>query len=346
MAKKDQQATSLKSKPSSNSTAAGLASGLGGGLSAGIRAVNDSITAPLAKSMSPKDNKFKKKKLVGCVKDDEVGPSDDDDFPFFLPSSSSMLQQRANPPNFPNPPMSPKMTDPIKLMAQRSAAPSSLTVSTSPKNKDKKPAKASANSAPSSRTPSTSPPTPNLPTPISTQLSRREISPSSPAADVTPHHPLRPGGPRRSSSQDGNFFSKVKKGKEHVQAGGLMAASFLDKVSHVAWDKLKSPRLNAKHGGGGRSSSPQHGRGDRYDQYRDTSLDVEVFGMDLREAVVKTRIVPERKMEGDATFWIPAIAYRCLQYVFAFRAHGAHCLKLVCIVRRAIADWTLPLQIS
>jgi len=93
-----------------------------------------------------------------------------------------------------------------------------------------------------------------------------------------------------------------------------MAASFLDKVSHVAWDKLKSPRLNPRHGSG-RSSSPQNGRGDRNDQHRDASFDVDVFGMDLKEAVVKTRIIKERKMEGDATFWMPAIAYRCLQYV-------------------------------
>ncbi|KAI5857775.1 Rho GTPase activation protein [Tricharina praecox] len=302
MTKKDQQASSLKSKSSSNS-----AGGLGGGISAGIRAVNDSITAPLSKSVSPK-NKAKKKKLVGSLK----GNDDDDDFPFFLPPSSSMLQQRANPPNHSHPPTSPKMTDPVKLMAQRSVGPS-LTVSVSPKEP--------ARSAPSSRTPSASPPTLNLQTPVSAQLRRREISPSSPATDVASHHSLRPGGPRRSSSQDGNFFSKVKKGKEHVQAGGLMAASFLDKVSHVAWDKLKSPRLNHPRHGGGRSSSPQHGRGDRYDQYRDTSLDVEVFGMDLREAVVKTRIVRERKMEGDATFWIPAIAYRCLQYLNVYGPH-------------------------
>ena len=87
----------------------------------------------------------------------------------------------------------------------------------------------------------------------------------------------------------------------------------MDKVGHVAWDKLKSPRLNAGRPGLGRSVSPQYGFRDRYEQNRDTSNDVDVFGMDLKTAVIKTRIVRERKMLGDATFWMPAIAYRCLQ---------------------------------
>ena len=102
-------------------------------------------------------------------------------------------------------------------------------------------------------------------------------------------------------------MSKVKKGKDQIRANGLKAAGFLDKVSHVAWDKLKSPRLPKElH----RAPSPQNGY-----KTRDTSNDYNVFEKSLKEAVTRTRIVKERKMNGDAAFWIPALAYRCLQCV-------------------------------
>ena len=197
-------------------------------------------------------------------------------------------------------------------------SPSSLKLALASSKEKARRAKGPAKSAPGSRTPSASPPAAAATaaaaaasTPPCLQ-GRHRGSPSSPANEYAPKLPPRPGGPRRSSSQDGNFFSKVKKGKEQVQAGGLKAVGFLDKVGHVAWDRLKSPRSLAPKNAYGRSISPQSNSSNHY---RDTSNDVDVFGMHLKEAVIKTRIVKERKRGGDATFWIPAIAYRCLQYV-------------------------------
>ncbi|KAA8900807.1 Rho GTPase activation protein [Sphaerosporella brunnea] len=207
--------------------------------------------------------------------------------------------------------MSPKATN-------RAAADApGLTLTTS-HSSSKGPKAASKSSSPS---PTTSQP---AQFPPRHQSRARGASSSSPSDDRAPRLPPRPGGPRRSSSQDGNFFSNVKKGKEQVKAGGLKAASFLDKVSHVAWDRIKSPRLNPLNPtnlrvSGGRSSSPQSGN--KNDPNRDTSNDVDVFGMDLKEAVIKTRIISVRKMPGDATYWIPAIAYRCLQYLNVYGPH-------------------------
>jgi hypothetical protein len=281
----------------------------------GIRIVADNVKAARGES------KRSLRKETSPDDEDADGDDDDmDDFPFFAPPSSSMLQQRANPPSLPaaTTTMSPKTTNP-RAMPQYAAEAQALTLTTShsssKESKEKKRPKGISKSSPPSRTPSASPSTP-LPYSASQQLRQRGGSPSSPADDRAPSLPPRPGGPRRSSSQDGNFFSKVKKGKEQVQAGGLKAASFLDKVSHVAWDKIKSPRLNPTKVSG-RSCSPQSSN--KYDANRDTSNDVDVFGMSLKEAVMRTRIIRDRKMAGDATYWMPAIAYRCLQYVYSLR---------------------------
>lgn len=227
------------------------------------------------------------------------------------PPPPSLLQLRAD---ASAPSMAPKPTPPEPTTSSsiipwiEHGSPSSLKLALASSKEKVKRAKGSAKSAPGSRTPSASPPTANIPP---SAHGRHRGSPSSPANEYAPALPPRPGGPRRSSSQDGNFFSKVKKGKEQVQAGGLKAVGFLDKVGHVAWDRLKSPRGLAPKHAYGRSVSPQSSSSN---PSRDASNDVDVFGMDLKEAVIKTRIVKERKMGGDATFWIPAIAYRCLQY--------------------------------
>lgn len=99
------------------------------------------------------------------------------------------------------------------------------------------------------------------------------------------------------------------KGKEKTQSGGF---KFFNKVSHVAWDKFKGPRLNAK-SPVGRSISPQQSIATK-NEGRDTSNDIDVFGMDLKSATIKTRIMQDKK-NGAAVYWIPALAYRCLQYL-------------------------------
>jgi hypothetical protein len=257
-----------------------------------IKIVADNVKSAGAAAREVRSQRRKEWPPTLSDEDDDDDDDDDfDDFPFFAPERTAMQQQRCAPPKRKPPAanttstMSPKSTNPNAM----SDAASTLALTTS--NSSGRGINGT-----------------------SQQFRHRGGSPSSPADDRIPTLPPRPGGPRRTASQDGNFFINVKKGKEQVKQGGLKAASFLDKVSHVAWDKIKSPRLNpGVKGVAGRASSPLNGN--KYDPNRDTSNDVDVFGMELKEAVIKTRIISHRKMAGDATYWIPAIAYRCLQYV-------------------------------
>ncbi|TGZ79568.1 RhoGAP-domain-containing protein [Ascodesmis nigricans] len=146
--------------------------------------------------------------------------------------------------------------------------------------------------------------------------------PPSPAESTARVPPPRPGGSssRRSASQEKNFLNKIKKGRDVAQEQGTKAVGMLNKFGHGAWDKFKTQRerlSTPKSGGGyGRSSSPQNLHRDH--SKRDKKKDVEVFGMKLKDAVEKTRVQKERKGE-DIAFWIPAIAYRCIQYL---NVHG------------------------
>lgn len=137
--------------------------------------------------------------------------------------------------------------------------------------------------------------------------SRHHSTPSSPGSENMPPLPHRPHPQRSSSAEGGSLLSIVKKGREHIQADGSKVAKFFGKKGHEAWDKLKKQK--EKDGKSPKSNG----------NYRDTSNDVDVFGMELKDAVLQTRVVKERKQSGDAAYWMPALAYRCLQYVFAVR---------------------------
>lgn len=137
--------------------------------------------------------------------------------------------------------------------------------------------------------------------------SRHHSTPSSPGSENAPPLPQRPHPQRSTSAEGGSLLSIVKKGREHIQADGSKVAKFFGKKGHEAWDKIKKQK--EKDGKSPKSNGNQ----------RDTSNDVDVFGMELKDAVLQTRVVKERKQSGDAAYWMPALAYRCLQYVFAVR---------------------------
>jgi len=130
-------------------------------------------------------------------------------------------------------------------------------------------------------------------------------------SDNPPPLPDRPAPQRSASAEGGSLLSIVKKGREQIQSGGLGAAKFLGKKGHEAWGKFK--RGKEGNSRSGPIGSPYSGGGNA--SLRDSSNDIDVFGMDLREAVQRTRIVKERKGPADAAYWMPALAYRCLQYV-------------------------------
>lgn len=133
--------------------------------------------------------------------------------------------------------------------------------------------------------------------------SRHHSTPSSPGSENPPPMPHRPHPQRSTSAEGGSLLSIVKKGREQIQADGSKVAKFFGKKGHEAWDKIKKKEKDGK--------SPKSNGG-----HRDTSNDVDVFGMELKDAVLQTRVVKERKQSGDAAYWMPALAYRCLQYVF------------------------------
>lgn len=134
--------------------------------------------------------------------------------------------------------------------------------------------------------------------------SRHHSTPSSPGSENPPPLPGRPHPQRSTSAEGASLLSIVGEGGERVRAGGSKVAKFFGKKSHEAWDKLKKQKE--------KDSKTQKANGEK----RDTSNDIDVFGMELKDAVLKTRVVKDRKMVGDAAYWMPALAYRCLQYVF------------------------------
>lgn len=70
----------------------------------------------------------------------------------------------------------------------------------------------------------------------------------------------------------------------------------------------KSSAGGGSSAGAGRSTSPW-----KDDSRRDVSRDVDVFRMELKEATEKTRVAKFRQSTGDPAFWLPALAYRCIQ---------------------------------
>lgn len=132
-----------------------------------------------------------------------------------------------------------------------------------------------------------------------------DVVPPSPAESL--YRNLRPGGgSRRSPSQEKNFFNKFRsKGRDAIQKGGTEA---FDSIKHGAMNIIGRLGTKSSAGGPARSTSPY-----KDDPRRDVSRDVDVFNMDLREATEKTRIVKFRQSPGDPAFWLPALAYRCIQ---------------------------------
>ncbi|KAI5848718.1 hypothetical protein DFP73DRAFT_572193 [Morchella snyderi] len=189
----------------------------------------------------------------------------------------------------------------IQRIAENGAPP--LKLSTNSSGQSSKPRKGSSKSSKSASKSSTSLNS------VSPSSVRHHSSPSSPGSENAPPLPQRPHPQRSSSAEGASLLSIVKKGKEQIQSDGSKVAKFFGKKSHEAWDKIKKQKE--------KESKSQKFVGER----RDTSNDIDVFGMELKDAVLKTRVVNDRKMVGDGAYWMPALAYRCLQYL---NVHGPH----------------------
>lgn len=189
----------------------------------------------------------------------------------------------------------------IQRIAENSAPAPKVSNSPAAKVSRLKPSMKSASKSPPIKSPVIS--TSGLPI-----IERLRPHPETPSSEEHPPPlPARPS-PQRSTSAEGSLLSIVKKGRGQIRSGGLGAAKFLGKKGHEAWGKIKKGKSGP--------SVPA----DSVNGTRDTSNDIDVFGMDLRDAVHKTRIIKQRRNPGEAAYWMPALAYRCLQYVYPCKA--------------------------
>lgn len=143
-----------------------------------------------------------------------------------------------------------------------------------------------------------------------------------PGAETPPEQQTRPT-PSRSSSTEGRFMNRVKASREAAQTMGGKAAKITAKATSTtakalgekgskAWGKIKTKAKSTK--------EPQHIV--PQSQYlgnfkpRKTKLSpIDVWGMSLRDATLRTRVIREMNSEADAAaYWTPAVAFRCLQY--------------------------------
>lgn len=111
-------------------------------------------------------------------------------------------------------------------------------------------------------------------------------------------------------------MDRVKASKHAAQAYGGKAATTaksLKEGASNAWDKLKT---KAKNGKESTAYVPQSQYLGNFKPPKVTKKRCDVFGMDLKEATLMTRVISEMNSEADsAAYWIPALPFRCLQYL-------------------------------
>ena len=113
-------------------------------------------------------------------------------------------------------------------------------------------------------------------------------------------------------SHEGHFMNRVKASREKAQTMGGIAAKAIGEKGSKAWGKIKTKAKSAREP---QLIVPQS-------QYlgncksRKTKLPpIDVWGMTLRDATLKTRVINGINSEEDAAaYWTPAVAFRCLQY--------------------------------
>ncbi|KAI5804185.1 hypothetical protein DFH27DRAFT_396636 [Peziza echinospora] len=140
----------------------------------------------------------------------------------------------------------------------------------------------------------------------------------------SPPNPIRPS-PSRSSSQEGNFLTRVKASRQAAQTYGGKAAKITAKAtsttakvfgekSSKAWGKIKTKAKSSKDSQQIVPQSQYLGNFKPRSKVKRTPIDV--WGMTLKEATLKTRVIREISSEADAAaYWTPAVAFRCLQYL-------------------------------
>ncbi|RPA84969.1 hypothetical protein BJ508DRAFT_323157 [Ascobolus immersus RN42] len=128
--------------------------------------------------------------------------------------------------------------------------------------------------------------------------------------------------PRPSTSTgtlgSGKFFSRLKNGKHHHDGNGKESKKISD-LGREVWASFKKSALTPKSAGSGGASpympaSPF--RNPRKTSGGSGKTPVDVFRLGLVEAATRTRVAGDPR-EGEA-YWIPALAFRCIQFLDKF----------------------------
>lgn len=136
--------------------------------------------------------------------------------------------------------------------------------------------------------------------------------PSSPILTTdTPQEHTRPSE-SRSHSQERHFMNRVKASREKAQTMGGMAAKAIGEKGSKAWGKIKTKAKSAREPQVIVSQSQYLGN---FKPRKAKLPPIDVWGMTLRDATLRTRVIKEINSEADAAaYWTPAVAFRCLQY--------------------------------
>lgn len=146
-----------------------------------------------------------------------------------------------------------------------------------------------------------------------------------PTSDLRPK-PARSTSQEGKEAKEGNFMNRVKASRQAAQTYGGIAAKITAKATantakalgergQKAWGRIKTKTKSSKDSLS-QHTVPQSQYLENYPNHKNRNSGIDVWGMGIRDATLKTRVTKEKLTEADSTaYWTPAVVFRCLQYV-------------------------------
>lgn len=110
---------------------------------------------------------------------------------------------------------------------------------------------------------------------------------------------------KSSTHSDKNFFNKFKAQGHNFHIQGEKTAKAVAEKGRGAWHMFKSKSF--------KNDKMNGGSGDGKKKKKEMKPPIDVFNLPLRDAVLGTRVAKEREEGNLYAFWMPAIAYRCIE---------------------------------
>lgn len=126
---------------------------------------------------------------------------------------------------------------------------------------------------------------------------------------VDEHSHQRPSISRSSSSEKTNLLSKFRAQGQTFMAHRSENAKLVAEKGQKAWAKFKKGSLNVSKGVGHTHSHSMSKSAPR----KPNKPPIDVFNMGLKEATLGTRVACARDELNLYAYWIPAIAFRCIE---------------------------------